>query len=57
MSKTEQHQAKPDPKHPDKAIHSDNEKSRMPERHEDANRSSPADRPGKQTGEGEPPVG
>jgi hypothetical protein len=57
MSKSEHDPSKSDPKHPDKAIHSDNEKSRMPERHENANRSSPADRPGKETGEGEPPVG
>ena len=42
------------PKHP---VHSDNEKSRMPERHDENRKRSPADRPGKKSGEGETPVG
>ncbi|MGF6569052.1 hypothetical protein SAMN05443245_2017 [Paraburkholderia fungorum] len=42
--------------HPQPAVHSDNEKSKLPERN-DANRDqSPADHPGKKPGEGEPSV-
>ncbi|MCC8391580.1 hypothetical protein LJ656_03185 [Paraburkholderia sp. MMS20-SJTR3] len=43
--------------HPPHAVHSDNPKSKMPERADDERKQSPADRPGKQSGEGEPPVG
>ncbi|OLL30835.1 hypothetical protein BTH42_15250 [Burkholderia sp. SRS-W-2-2016] len=43
--------------HPHHAVHSDNAKSKMPERADDDRKQSPADRPGKQSGEGEPPVG
>ncbi|MBN3759032.1 hypothetical protein G3N95_39410 [Paraburkholderia sp. Tr-20389] len=42
------------PKHP---AHSDNEKSKMPERQDEHRKQSPADRPGKKPGEGEPSVG
>jgi hypothetical protein len=56
MSETkEDPKSKPaDIEHPQPAIHSDNERSKLPER-DDANRNqSPADRPGKKPGEGEP---
>jgi hypothetical protein len=43
--------------HPRQASHSDNAKSKMPERHDDSRKQSPADRPGKKPGEGEPSVG
>ncbi|MBB5499137.1 hypothetical protein [Paraburkholderia sp. MM5384-R2] len=39
------------------AVHSDNAKSKMPERHDEGHKQSPADRPGKKPGEGEPSVG
>ena len=42
---------------PKQPVHSDNEKSKMPERHDDDRKRSPADRPGKKSGEGEPSVG
>ena len=42
------------PKHP---AHSDNEKSKMPERDDEGRKQAPSDRPGKKDGEGEPPVG
>ncbi|AET88495.1 hypothetical protein BYI23_A006570 [Burkholderia sp. YI23] len=37
--------------------HSDNEKSKLPERDDENRKQAPNDRPGKQTGEGEAPVG
>ncbi|GAB5100709.1 hypothetical protein P9250_22260 [Caballeronia sp. LP006] len=39
------------------AEHSDNEKSKLPERDDEGRKQSPNDRPGKETGEGEAPVG
>ncbi|CBW74173.1 unnamed protein product [Mycetohabitans rhizoxinica HKI 454] len=44
-------------KHPTPARHSDNEKSRMPERHDSGRKQAPHDQPGKAPGEGELPVG
>ena len=46
----------PDFEHPQPVTHSDNEKSKLPERHDEARKQSPADRPGKKPGEGEPSV-
>lgn len=43
------------PKKP--AVHSDDKRSAMPERDDKSRDQSPADRPGKQPGEGEPSVG
>jgi hypothetical protein len=59
MSETkEQAPDKPaDLEHPQPATHSDNEKSKLPERDDDGRKQSPADRPGTKPGEGEPPVG
>jgi hypothetical protein len=37
--------------------HSDDQRSRMPERHDQARKQSPADKPGKKPGEGELPTG
>ncbi|SAK59094.1 hypothetical protein [Caballeronia ptereochthonis] len=37
--------------------HSDNEKSKLPERGDEDRKQGPNDRPGKQSGEGEAPVG
>jgi hypothetical protein len=37
--------------------HSDNEKSKLPERDDEGRKQGPNDRPGKQSGEGEAPVG
>ncbi|WP_233887527.1 hypothetical protein [Paraburkholderia flagellata] len=37
--------------------HSDDQRSAMPERDDKSRKQSPADRPGKQSGEGEPSVG
>ena len=42
---------------PKPAHHSDNARSRMPERDDKARKQSPADKPGQQPGEGEPSVG
>ncbi|SAL48068.1 hypothetical protein [Caballeronia telluris] len=39
------------------AEHSDNEKSKLPERDDDARKQGPNDTPGKKSGEGEPDVG
>ena len=39
------------------AEHSDNEKSKLPERGDEDRKQGPNDRPGKQSGEGEAPVG
>ncbi|POR50204.1 hypothetical protein B0G62_109112 [Paraburkholderia eburnea] len=44
-------------RHPKPAQHNDDERSKMPERHDEGRKQSPADRPGKQSGEGETPVG
>ncbi|SIT42269.1 conserved hypothetical protein [Paraburkholderia piptadeniae] len=46
-----------DVQHPKHPVHSDNEKSKMPERDDAGRKQSPADRPGKKPGEGEPSVG
>jgi hypothetical protein len=46
-----------DIEHPQPAVHSDNEKSKLPERDDESRDQSPADRPGKKPGEGEPSVG
>jgi hypothetical protein len=46
-----------DMEHPQPAAHSDNEKSKLPERNDEGRNQSPADRPGKKDGEGEPSVG
>jgi hypothetical protein len=42
---------------PHPAVHSDNEKSKLPERGDTDRDQSPADRPGQKPGEGEPSVG
>ncbi|VXB66790.1 conserved hypothetical protein [Burkholderia sp. 8Y] len=39
------------------AEHSDNEKSKLPERNDEGRKQAPHDHPGKQPGEGEAPVG
>lgn len=44
-------------RHPKPAEHNDDARSRMPERGDKSREQSPADRPGKEPGEGEPPVG
>jgi hypothetical protein len=44
-------------RHPKPAAHNDDARSRMPERGDKSRDQSPADRPGKQPGEGEPSVG
>lgn len=44
-------------KHPKPAQHNDNEKSRMPDRGDAERKQSPADKPGRNPGEGETPVG
>lgn len=54
---TEAHTTPPDLEHPEPATHSDNEKSRMPERQDEGRKQAPNDRPGKKPGEGETPVG
>jgi hypothetical protein len=59
MSDTKQ-QTQADPasiEHPQPTVHSDNEKSKLPERHDENRDQSPADRPGKKPGEGETSVG
>ncbi len=43
--------------HPHPAVHSDNEKSKLPPRGDEGRKQSPADRPGQKPGEGEPSVG
>jgi hypothetical protein len=43
--------------HPETAHHSDNEKSELPERGDEARKQAPNDRPGRKSGEGETPVG
>jgi hypothetical protein len=47
----------PDRGHSKPVEHSDDQRSRMPERHDEARKQSPADKPGKKPGDGEPPVG
>jgi len=42
---------------PKPAHHSDDARSRMPERADKSRKQSPADKPGRQPGEGEPSVG
>jgi hypothetical protein len=42
---------------PHPAEHSDNEKSKLPERGDDGRKQGPNDKPGKKPGEGEPEVG
>ena len=55
MSETKE--TKPaDIEHPQPTKHSDNEKSKLPERHDEGRNQSPADHPGKKPGEGEPSV-
>ncbi len=39
------------------AEHSDNEKSKLPERNDEGRKQGPNDQPGKKPGEGEAPVG
>jgi hypothetical protein len=45
-----------DMEHPQPVSHSDNEKSKLPERNDEGRDQSPADHPGKKPGEGEPSV-
>ncbi|CAD6534557.1 hypothetical protein [Paraburkholderia metrosideri] len=45
-----------DIEHPQPAVHSDNEKSKLPKRDDENRDQSPADHPGKKPGEGEPSV-
>ncbi|CAH2789949.1 MAG: FIG00454714: hypothetical protein [uncultured Paraburkholderia sp.] len=45
-----------DLEHPQPAVHSDNEKSKLPERSDEGRKQSPADHPGKNPGEDEPSV-
>ena len=45
-----------DMEHPQPVKHSDNEKSKLPERNDEGRDQSPADHPGKKPGEGEPSV-
>jgi hypothetical protein len=42
---------------PHPAEHSDNEKSKLPERDDGGRKQGPNDKPGKKPGEGEPEVG
>jgi hypothetical protein len=42
--------------HPHHAVHNDNAHSKMPERHDEDRKQSPADHPGKKPGEDEPSV-
>ncbi|CAG9214369.1 conserved hypothetical protein [Paraburkholderia tropica] len=57
MTAKDPHNPQPkDLRHPEPAQHSDNVHSRMPERDDRNRKQSPADRPGKQPGEGEPSV-
>jgi hypothetical protein len=55
-SKSEAGNPTEDLAHPHQASHSDNAKSKMPERHDEGRQQSPADHPGKKPGEGEPSV-
>ncbi|MFM0593411.1 MULTISPECIES: hypothetical protein [Paraburkholderia] len=58
MNATQEHanDKSADIEHPQPAVHSDNEKSKLPERGDQDRDQSPADRPGKKPGEGEPSV-
>jgi hypothetical protein len=51
-----EHTTPADLKHPQPPKHSDNRKSDMPQRHDEGRKQGPNDRPGKQSGEGEPSV-
>lgn len=51
-----EHTTPPDLAHPPPAKHSDNQKSSMPERHDETRKQGPNDKPGKTPGEGEPSV-
>ncbi|QGZ65149.1 hypothetical protein [Paraburkholderia acidisoli] len=44
-------------RHPQPPKHSDDQRSAMPERDDKDRKQAPSDRPGKQSGEGETPVG
>lgn len=57
MTATTTQTTPPDLEHPDPATHSDNEKSKMPERQDESRKQGPNDHPGKKPGEGETPVG
>lgn len=66
MSNDPKHDAKPDAgqnpqpddlRHPTPSQHSDDQRSAMPERDDKDRKQAPSDRPGKQSGEGETPVG
>ncbi|PPK43464.1 hypothetical protein B0G57_11211 [Trinickia symbiotica] len=57
MSSTNDKPQQPDLAHPKPAQHNDDERSRMPEREDKQRKQSPADKPGKQPGEGETSVG
>ncbi|HEY3596624.1 MAG TPA: hypothetical protein VGL08_03775 [Paraburkholderia sp.] len=57
MSQAPTNQPASDIEHPKPPTHSDNEKSKMPERPDEGRKQAPSDRPGKKPGEGEPPVG
>jgi len=54
---TDKRKHEDDPAHPKPARHNDDARSRMPERGDKSRDQSPADRPGKKPGEGEPSVG
>lgn len=47
----------PDVEHPQPAQHSDDARSRMPERRDDGHKQSSGDKPSRKAEEGEPPVG
>jgi hypothetical protein len=57
MNQTSNNPQQPDLEHPAPAKHNDDERSRMPARDDKARKQSPADKPGKNPGEGETPVG
>ncbi|HTI17995.1 MAG TPA: hypothetical protein VL598_10050 [Trinickia sp.] len=57
MEQTSDTPKKPDLEHPKPVEHSDDEHSRMPEREDQGRKQSPADKPGKTSGEDEPAVG
>ncbi|SEJ59810.1 hypothetical protein [Paraburkholderia tropica] len=57
MTATDPRNPQPDdPRHPAPAQHNDNAHSKMPKRDDRDRKQSPADRPGKHPGEGEPSV-
>jgi hypothetical protein len=57
MNQTTDQPQTPNFEPPKPVRHGDNIKSRMPDRGDQARNQSPADRPGKAPGEGEPPTG